>query len=241
MPDTDLLRASRDGDQFHYHWAARQALKLLLPGADLTAIAIEGVSQDDTAGRDGEDVIDIAEYYGATGLREANRVVYRQLKHSTARATEEWTVSGLGGTVSGFAEKYRRIKLESPGLERKVIFEFLSNRPVRDSVLRAIRVLAVGGELGDYAHEVKFLKQYAGFSDDADGEAGFFNQLQVDPTAPGLLRLEGLFRLDLAGFLPGAPDVQPLLLKEMIARRATSLETNHVVDRSTVLRGCFSW
>lgn len=235
MPDTDLLRASRDGDQFHYHWAARQALKLLLPGADLTAIAVEGVSQDDTAGRDGEDVIDIAEYYGATGLREANRVVYRQLKHSTARATEEWTVSGLGSTVSGFAEKYRRIKLESPGLERKVIFEFLSNRPVRDSVLRAIGVLAVGGEPGDYAHEAKFLKQYAGFSDDADGEAGFFKQLQVDPTAPGLLRLEGLFRLDLAGFLPGAPDVQPLLLKEMIARRATSLETNHVVDRSTVL------
>lgn len=200
MPDTDLLRASRDGDQFHYHWAARQALTLLLPGADLTAIAVEGVSHDDTQGRDGEDVIDIAEYYGATGLREANRVVYRQLKHSTTRATEEWTVSGLGGTVSGFAEKCRRIRLDSPGLERKVTFEFLSNRPVRDSVLRAIRILAVGGEPGEYAHEVKFLRQYAGFTDDADGEAGFFNQLEVDPTAPGLLRLEGLFRLDLAGF-----------------------------------------
>lgn len=61
MPDTDLLRASRDGDQFHYHWAARQALKLLLPDADLTAIAVEGVSPDDTQGEDGEDVIDIAE------------------------------------------------------------------------------------------------------------------------------------------------------------------------------------
>ncbi|WP_329371558.1 hypothetical protein [Streptomyces sp. NBC_01483] len=235
MADTDLLRASRDGDQFHYHWAARQALKLLLPGADLAAIAIEGVSHDDTEGRDGEDVIDIAEYYGATGLREANRAVYRQLKHSTTRATEEWTVSGLAGTVSGFAEKFRQIRLESPGFERKVTFEFLSNRPVRDSVLRAIGILAAGGEHGTYAHEVKFLKQYAGFSDDADGEAEFFNRLQVDPTAPGLLRLERLFRLDLAGFLPGAPDVQPLLLKEMIARRVTSLETNHVVDRSTVL------
>ncbi|MFJ5075208.1 hypothetical protein ACIP8Z_11475 [Streptomyces sp. NPDC088553] len=235
MADTDLLRASRDGDQFHYYWAARQALKLLLPGADLTAIAIEGVSHDDTEGRDGEDVIDIAEYYGAPGLHEANRVVYRQLKHSTTRATEEWTVSGLATTVSGFAEKFRRIRLESPGLERKVAFEFLSNRPVRDSVLRAIGILAADGEPGACAHEVKFLKQYAGFSEDADGEAEFFKRLQVDPTAPSLLRLEGLFRLDLAGFLPGAPDVHPLLLKEMIARRASSLETNHVVDRSTVL------
>ncbi|MFF4467434.1 hypothetical protein ACFY13_49495 [Streptomyces mirabilis] len=235
MSDTDLLRASRDGDQFHYHWAARQALKLLLPDADLTAIAVEGVSQDDTLGHDGEDVIDIAEYYGATGLHEANRVVYRQLKHSTARATDEWTVSGLSKTVSGFAEKFRQIRQESPGLEEKVTFEFLSNRPVRESVLRAIGTLAAGGEPGAHAHDVKYLKQYADFSDDADGEAAFFGRLEVDPTAPGLLRLEGLFRLDLAGLLPGAPDVQPLLLKEMITRRATSLETNHVVERSTVL------
>ncbi|MFE1506796.1 hypothetical protein [Streptomyces sp. NPDC058726] len=161
MPDTDLLRASRDGDQFHYHWAARQALKLLLPDADLTAIAVEGVSPDDTQGEAGEDVVDIAEYYGATGLHEANRVVYRQLKHSTVQATEEWTVSGLSKTVKGFAEKFRQIRQESPGLEEKVTFEFLSNRPVRESVLRAIEVLAAGGEPGKYAHEVKYLRQYA--------------------------------------------------------------------------------
>jgi hypothetical protein len=235
MSDTDLLRASRDGDQFHYHWAARQALKLLLPDADLTAIAVEGVSPEDTQGEDGEDVIDIAEYYGATGLHEASRVVYRQLKHSTVRATEEWSVSGLSKTVKGFAEKFRQIRQESPGLEEKVTFEFLSNRPVRESVLRAIGILAAGGEAGEYAHDVKYLRQYANFPGDAAGEAAFFSCLEVDATAPGLLRLEGLFRLDLTGLLPGAPDVQPLLLKEMITRRATSLEANHVVERSTVL------
>nr|WP_127891584.1 hypothetical protein [Streptomyces sp. S10(2018)] len=235
MPETDLLRASRDGDQFHYHWAARQALRLLLPEADLTAIAVEGVSHDDTSGRDGEDAIDIAEYYGASGLREAQRVVYRQLKHSTTRAADEWTVSGLAGTVGGFAEKFRQIRLESPGVEQKVTFEFLSNRPVRHSVLRAIGVLAAGEEPGAYAREVRYLKQYAQFTDDAAGEAMFFRQLTVDCEAPGLLRLEGLFRLDLIGLLPGASDVPSLVLKEMIARRATSLESDHVVQRSTVL------
>lgn len=65
-------------------------------------------------------------------------MVYRQLKHSTVRATEEWSVSGLSKTVKGFAEKFRQIRQESPGLEEKVTFEFLSNRPVRESVLRAI-------------------------------------------------------------------------------------------------------
>lgn len=225
MSDTDLLRASRDGDQFHYHWAARQALKLLLPDAELTAISVEGVSPDDTQGEDGEDVVDIAEYYGATGLHQASRVVYRQLKHSTVRATDEWSVSGLSKTVKGFAEKFRQIRKESPGLEEKVTFEFLSNRPVRESVLRAIDILAVGGE---------------------DGEAR--TSLVTQPVRPRssaawrwMPRLraccgsKGCFRLDLTGLLPGAPDVQPLLLKEMITRRATSLEANHVVERSTVL------
>ncbi|WP_181785492.1 hypothetical protein [Streptomyces phytophilus] len=232
---TDLLRPSRDGDQFHYHWAARQALKLLLPGTKLRAIAVEGVSPEDTQGDHGEDVIDLAEYYGANGLQEATRVVYRQLKHSTMHAAEEWTVSGLAKTVTGFANKFRQIRKESPGLEQKVSFEFLSNRPVRDSVLQAIGILGTGGELNAYAHDVRYLKQYAGFSDDTASEAIFFSRLGVDPTAPGLLALEYLFRTDLAGLLPGAPDVEHVLLKEMIARRATSLEADHVVDRSTVL------
>jgi hypothetical protein len=29
MTSADLVRSSRDGDQFHYYWAARQCLKLL--------------------------------------------------------------------------------------------------------------------------------------------------------------------------------------------------------------------
>ena len=37
MTSTDLVRSSRDGDQFHYHWAARQCLKLLHPGSGLGA------------------------------------------------------------------------------------------------------------------------------------------------------------------------------------------------------------
>jgi len=235
MTGTDLLRASRDGDQFHYHWAARQSLKLLLPDTDLTAIAIEGVSEQDTDGNDGEDVIDIAEYYGSTDLRDAERVVYRQLKHSTAHADEEWMVSGLARTVTGFAEKYRQIEAEQPGAETKVSFVFVSNRPVRESVTKTIKELADHATAPTYAHDARYLKQYAGFGDDAAAQAAFFAALGVDADAPGLLSLEGLFQLDVAGFLPGAAGVEPLLLKEMVARRATSLESDNVVVRSTVL------
>jgi hypothetical protein len=234
MTGTDLLRASRDGDQFHYHWAARESLKLLMPGTDLTAIAIEGVSDQDTEGDDGEDVIDIAEYYGSNALRNAERVVYRQLKHSTAHANDEWTVGGLRKTVEGFAQKYRQIKAEQPGAEAKVSFVFVSNRPIRESVTETIKELAAQGATPTYAHDDRYLRQYAGF-DDADAQAGFFAAFSVDTAAPGLLSLEGLFRLDLTGFLPGAVGVESLLLKEMVARRASSLESDRVVVRSTVL------
>jgi hypothetical protein len=78
MTSTDLVRSSRDGDQFHYHGAARQCLKLLLLGSGLAAVSIEGSSPQDPAAvgerapddddddndPTGEYVVDIAEYYG---------------------------------------------------------------------------------------------------------------------------------------------------------------------------------
>src|SRR4051812_22306580 len=98
MSGADRLRASRDGDQFHYQWAARQSLKLLRRDSNLVAIAVEGVSAKDTDDPDGEQVVDLAEYYGSEDLADAARVVYRQLKHSTYRSDKEWGVSGLSGT-----------------------------------------------------------------------------------------------------------------------------------------------
>jgi hypothetical protein len=51
--------ASRDGDQFRLHRAARQALTLPCPATDLKAITVEGVLSDGTASTDGEEVIDL--------------------------------------------------------------------------------------------------------------------------------------------------------------------------------------
>jgi hypothetical protein len=47
--------------------------------------------------------------------------------------------------------------------------------------------------------------------------------------------LEGLLRFEASSVLPGAPDVEHVLPKEMFARRATSLEPDLVIVRSTVL------
>nr|HEX4318157.1 hypothetical protein [Kofleriaceae bacterium] len=86
MAGQDLVRASRDGDQFHYHWAARQCLRLLSHTTDLKAITIEGPSiaeaSNDTIIQ-GEELIDVGFYYGAERRDHARLVHYVQLKHST--------------------------------------------------------------------------------------------------------------------------------------------------------------
>ena len=103
----EFVRFSRDGDQFHYSWAARRCLKLLSPATDLVAVAIEGASPADAAqgtGADaGTEVIDVAEYYGNESASTATLVRYVQLKHSTLHSGVPWAPSGLKKTLAGFA------------------------------------------------------------------------------------------------------------------------------------------
>lgn len=99
MPKTNLVRPSRDGDEFHYLWAARRCLQLLSANSDLVAISIEGPSPDEKGSgppaEAGEELIDIAEYYGSENIETARLVRYMQLKHSTLHADDAWTASGL--------------------------------------------------------------------------------------------------------------------------------------------------
>src|SRR5258708_150394 len=108
MSKTNLVRTSRDGDQFHYLWAARRCLKLLAADSDLVAISIEGPSPaertDQPPVTEGEELIDIAEYFGSENIQNARLVRYMQLKHSTLHAAEPWTASGLQKTIEGFGK-----------------------------------------------------------------------------------------------------------------------------------------
>ena len=86
MPGNDLVRPSRDGDQFHYHWAARQCLELLSGTSDLVAVTIEGASSLEVLGEAhrtreasasgpiveaGEELIDVGLYFGDEDRRIA--------------------------------------------------------------------------------------------------------------------------------------------------------------------------
>lgn len=87
MSNSCRVRASRDGDQFHYMWAARRSVRLLSSTDGLVAMTIEGSSAKEAT--DGEPLdagveqIDVAEYYGSENVGKASRVRYIQLKPST--------------------------------------------------------------------------------------------------------------------------------------------------------------
>jgi hypothetical protein len=236
MTKTDLLRSSRDGDQFHYHWAARQSLKLLRPGTRLVALAIEGVSEQDTTETAGEEVIDLAEYWGSTDLAFADAVIYRQLKHSTVNPDKEWTISWLKKTLIGFAKKFKTVLDEQPAAANHLNFEFISNRPASDSVFRALEDIRQQHALVREPAVVEYVKaQLTGILSAAQ-MVEFFRRFTIDDRAPHLLQLRHLFQQDLSALLPGAPGDDHLLLKEMVASRASSLAGHDpLVRRETVL------
>ena len=157
MSKTNLVRASRDGDQFHHLWAARRCLNLLSSDGGPVAISIEGPSPLESGGTSsneaGDEVIDIAEYFGSEDIRTATLVRYMQLKHSTLHATKPWTASGLEKTLSGFAKRYKDLVQvhSNDALASKIEFWFVTNRPIGQQILEAVADAVSGSIARDLA------------------------------------------------------------------------------------------
>lgn len=112
MSSTDLVRTSRDGDQFHYLWASRRALLLLQSDSKLKLITIEGVSSVELGDQhvsDGEYVVDVAEYYGGESFETADSIKYYQLKHTTKSKETPFDPSKLRNTIEGFSDRYKAL------------------------------------------------------------------------------------------------------------------------------------
>ncbi|KQU51508.1 hypothetical protein ASG84_25765 [Rhodococcus sp. Leaf278] len=223
MADTDLLRSSRDGDQFHYYWAARRCLEMLRPGSDLVAVSIEGVAGnefDEFQSDDGLEVIDIAEYRGSESVAAATSVVYSQLKHTTVRLDDEITMSELKKTLRGFGKKFHHLIQNYPAVLSKVRFEMVTNRLPTAKVRTALGDVAVDNPEPADPLQVSLLKSYLQL-DDVECQA-FCQAFRFDDRAPDLLPLIQTFHIDVTNLLPGSPPDGPLRLKEIIAVRATT-------------------
>ena len=234
------VRSSRDGDQFHYLWAARRCLRLLSPTDGLNAITIEGASpreiENGGSVEAGEEQIDVAEYYGSEALSEATRVRYIQLKHSTKNPTRPWPPSGLEKTIRGFSERYQELQkcFVEGGFTTPIEFCFISNRPIRANFMEAIED-ATARNIGRHPDILRKLEEFTSLS--GERLSAFC----------GLLKLEGelddywLQRANLGretnGYLPGNDVDAPVQLKELVTRKALSESgSNPSITKMEVLR-----
>ena len=170
MSQISSVRTSRDGDQFHYLWAARRCLLLLSPRSHLAAITIEGASPLEASVNDpnGDVFIDVGEYYGSEDIRTATKVRYVQLKHSTLRPDKAWTAGEIGNTLEAFANRLALLE-ESSGTEvaeKRFEFSFLSNRPIDSAFLQAVEACGQGTTASKIA-VIKTLERVTGRAGEA--------------------------------------------------------------------------
>src|ERR1035437_2078606 len=236
--DSDLVRASRDGDQFHYHWAARHCLSLLPGVSDLVAISIEGASAAEGPGsaNEGDELIDVGFYFGSETLKDARLVRYVQLKHSTKRVHEPWTASGLDNTLNGFSERFTALRkaFTWDELKDKLRFTFTTNRPIDEKVTETLEDLAAGNT----ARHSSVAKTLLGYVNGLGSETkSFFKLFSVEAGEPDLWNQRNLLFKDVRTYLAEADSDAPLQLKELVTNKATSAHaSNPSIRRLDVLR-----
>ena len=239
MPN--LVRPSRDGDQFHYLWAARRCLRLLSPQGDLVGIAIEGPSPHElppeSVQRPGEEAIDVIEYYGAEDLRRARLVRYIQLKHSSRHAAEHWTASGLKKTLVRFSERYQDLLqtlTDDDDVACRFEFWFVTNRPISPVFLRAVSD-AAQETVPRNAAELKKLERTTGL--EGSRLTQFCRLLRFEGRQDDYWDQRNILFQDVTGYLPDYDVDGPVQLKELVTRKALS-ESEHspVITKLDVLR-----
>ena len=233
------VRASRDGDQFHYHWAARQCLKLLPGTSDLVAVTIEGPSTEkaeDSHIEHGEELIDVGLYFGNESRDKARLIRYIQLKHSTLRSNEPWTASGLKKTIQGFAERYKGLRgqFSVEDVAHRFRFEFTTNRPIDSKLQDVFQDIAQGrGSSEPRIHEL--VMQYCGLENGFAAE--FFRLFAAAGEEEDLWEQKNMLHQDTSVYLPHADYDAPGQLKELVARKATTeFKSNPSITRHDVLR-----
>ena len=240
MSNNSAVRYSRDGDQFHYFWAARRCLGLLSLTNGPVAITIEGTSPHEIqlgeSVEAGEEQIDVTEYYGSQQLRKATLIKYVQLKHSTKNPNKPWIPSGLKETIRGFAKRYLELvdHFREGGFWTPVEFCFVSNRPISSSLMETVED-AESGNANRHPDTLHKLEEFTALR--GEDLSAFCKVLKLE----GGLDDYRLQRADLvretSGYLPGSDVDAPVQLKELVTRKALSeSQTEPSVTRTDVLR-----
>ena len=235
----DPVRPSRAGDQFHYLWAARRCLHLLKPSSDLVAISVEGVSDSETSEPSedcGEELIDIAEYFGSEYLSKCTKVTYLQLKHTTLNMGKPWILGDLKKTLKGFYKRYHAFLAGIKNQEQQLVeFVFLTNRPVADWVHELLKRIKSKRQLPKDAEKWRQIKRYLSACDDEAYD--FLTHFNIVDTADGYWEQRNILRQELTGYLSGSDqDGADQLLLLVTKKALPEASQNPSIRKNDVLR-----
>ena len=234
MAGEDLVRPSRDGDQFHYYWAARRCLGLLPPDTALVAVSIEGPAVSDADHtEDGVNAIDVAEYWKTVDPKTASHIRYIQLKHSSRRTDQEWVASDLKSTLTNFGTRYVALakSFSEEDVANRFSFEFVTNRPIAASLEAGLEDLR---KRKSTARARAAAKAMGLVTTQAEAFAKLFS---LTGRTENFLQQRSLLHDDVSGYLPEADRDAPLQMKNLVAERATTeFEDRPEITRFDVLK-----
>ena len=235
---SDTVRYSRAGDQFHYRWAARRCLGLLDPRSELVCITIEGVSSDESQNDNsetGEEVVDVAEYYGDSTIKYAKKISYHQLKHSYL--SDPWTLSALGKTLTGSFKRFEIFKQEvEDATQQSVDFTFTTNRHVARGVHELLGRIRENALVPEDSEQWSQIKGYLNTSDDALAQE-FFTSFRIDDANDAHWKQRSLLIEELNGYLAGSDkEVADQLWSFVVQKALPEQASNPEITREDVLR-----
>ena len=231
---TERVRASRDGDRFHYTWAAARLLKLLSPATDLQQVSIEGLgSAPSEAEPDGAEVIDLVEFYGPPGEGFTSLEV-RQFKHSTLHSNENVTLGEVRKILSKFAQLDGTLRMQYP--QATIRFSIVTNKPISPDAVDAVRDLA-GGQQAAAGSSAAKLTDAANLS--ADDAASLCSRLDLRGREPGVTVLRRGLDREVGGLTADTDLRVSASLVDLVASRA-STESSGPIQKADVLTafGC---
>jgi hypothetical protein len=231
---TERVRASRDGDRFHYTWAAARLLKLLSPTSDLQQVSIEGLgSAPSEKEPDGAEVIDLVEFYGPPGEVFTSLEV-RQFKHSTLHPNENVSLGEVRKILGKFAQLDDTLRMQYP--QATIRFSIVTNKPVSSDAVDAVRDLGSGRPIAVGSSAAK-LTDAANLS--ADDAASLCSRLDLRGREPGVTVLRRGLDQEVGGLTADTDLRVSASLVDLVASRA-STESSGPIQRADVLAafGC---
>lgn len=228
------VRASRDGDRFHYTWGAARLLQLLSPASNLRQVLVEGAGSTSSEEEpDGSEVIDLTEFYGPP---EGNftSLELRQFKHSTLHSDKNLTLGDICKVFSKFAQLDDALHTKHP--HATIHFSIVTNKPIAPEAITAVRHLATGQSPAEGSPAAK-LKNAAQLP--VAAAASLCSRLDLRGNEPGITVLRRGIDREVGGLTADADLRVSASLVDLVASRA-STESDGPILRADVLTafGC---